>query len=337
MQAQRLLTQLKEEPGLRMDFLPVNPALPGLLGHLQRIKYVRTALTFPYYLLTLLFRIPGCDVIHIFSASYLSYLLAPLPAMCAGRLYGKAFLVNYRSGEAEDHLRHSPVATATLRWADAIVTPSGFLVDVFAKFGLRARSIFNSVPIERFPPVERVPLRPVFFSNRNFDPMYNVGNTLEAFALIQRRFPEASLAVAGDGQERGKLRGLAESLGLRNVVFHGAVPPAEMPRLYAQAHVYLNSSEIDNMPNSIIEAYAAGTPVVTTAAGGIPYIVRHEETGLLVPCGQPQAMAAAAIRLLEEQDFAALLAANARAECERYRWDRIQPEWVALYREMAGR
>jgi glycosyltransferase involved in cell wall biosynthesis len=331
-QAQRLLELLGKEPSLQVEFLPVNPRLPGPFRLLQRIKYVRTLLTFPYYLLTLLLHVPRYAVLHIFSASYSSYLLAPLPAILIGRLYGKKLVVNYRSGEAEDHLRGSQVATRTLAWAQAIVVPSGYLVDVFARFGLVARSIFNTVPIERFSHRARTPLRPVFLSNRNFDPMYNVGNTLEAFGLIQKQFPAAALTVAGDGAERERLHSLAERLQLRNVTFLGAVKPSEMFGLYESADIYLNSSEIDNMPNSIIEAYAAGTPVVTTNAGGIPYIVKHEETGLMIPCRQPQAMAAAAVRLLEDQEFASRLAAVAREECARYTWERIRPEWLALYR-----
>ena len=333
-QASRLLERLRSVPGLQVDFLPVNPRLPAPLRALQRIKYVRTIATSAAYFLTLLARVPRYDVIHAFSASYYSYLLAPLPALVTGRIFGKRTLLNYRSGEAEDHLANWRSAVPTMRrFADVIVAPSGYLVDVFGRFGLAAESVFNFVDLSRLPYRERPDPRPVFLSNRNLEPLYNVGCTLDAFAIVHQEFTDAQLVVAGDGSERGALEARAEQLGVEDAVqFLGRVRPERMGELYDQADIYLNSPNIDNMPGSIIEAYATGVPVVTTDAGGIPYIVRDGETGLMVPAGDPAAMAAAALRLLREPGLAARLAATARQEClDRYVWPAVEAEWVALY------
>ena len=333
-QAARLLEHLRGVPGLEVGFLPVNPRLPGPLRALQRVKYVRTVATSAAYVAALLREVPRWDVVHAFSASYWSVLLAPLPAMIVGKLCGKRVVLNYRSGEAGDHLRRSRVAVRAMRrLADAIVAPSGYLVDVFARFGLRARSIFNFVDLERLPYRERAdPPRPHFLSNRNFDPMYNVACVLRAFARVQAEVPEARLTVAGYGAQGDALRALSGELGLRHVEFVGRVAPEEMPRLYDAADVYLNAPDIDNMPNSVIEAYAAGLPVVTSDAGGIPYIVRDGETGLMVPRNDDAALAAAALRLLREPGLARRLAARARAECvERYTWTAVRHEWAELY------
>jgi glycosyltransferase involved in cell wall biosynthesis len=74
---------------------------------------------------------------------------------------------------------------------------------------------------------------------------------------------------------------------------------------------------------------------VTTDAGGIPYIGRHEETGLMVPTGDAAGMAAAALRLLREPGLAARLAGTARQEClSRYVWPAVEAEWLALYRRL---
>src|SRR5437868_1896245 len=86
-QAARLLENLSHEPGIEIRMQPINPRLPGALGRLQKIKYVRTILTSIAYCAGLLFRVPRYDVIHIFSASYFSFLLAPTPAILAARLY----------------------------------------------------------------------------------------------------------------------------------------------------------------------------------------------------------------------------------------------------------
>lgn len=337
-QATRLGARFAEEPELEIGFLPVNPRLPGALRRLQAIKYVRTILTSLLYVITLLARVRRYDVIHIFSASYFSFLLAPTPAILVAKLYGKKTLLNYRSGEAEDHLhRWRRTVLPTLRLCDRIVVPSGYLVDVFARFGLRAQAIFNFVDASRFRFRERLPLRPVFLSNRNLEPLYNVGCILRAFAKIQQRFPEARLTIAGDGSQRGELETLARTLGVENVRFIGRVAPERMPELYDAADVYLNAPNIDNMPGSIIEAFAAGTPVVTTDAGGIPYIVTDGETGLMVSRDDAEAMARKAIRLLEDDTLAARLAARARGECERYTWEPVRDKWLDLYRELAAR
>jgi glycosyltransferase involved in cell wall biosynthesis len=224
-----------------------------------------------------------------------------------------------------------------MRLVDLIVAPSGYLVDVFDEFGFRARSISNMVDTDRFRYRERRPFRPAFLSNRNLEPIYNVGCILRAFALIQQRFPDAGLAVAGDGSQRAKLERLARELGLRNTKFAGRISNEKMVELYDEADIYLNGSNVDNMPGSIIEAFASGLPVVTTNAGGIPYIVTDEETGLIVAPDDHEAIARSAIRLIEDQDLAERLAARAREECKQYELDAVRSEWIKLYHEMTGR
>jgi glycosyltransferase involved in cell wall biosynthesis len=304
---------------------------------LQKIKYVRTVVTLLLYITLLVARAWRYDCIHIFSASYYSYLLTALPAMLAGKLYGKRTILNYHSGEAEDHLQNWRTAVPTIRLADVIVVPSGYLVDVFARFGLQARAIFNTVDTERFGYRERQPLRPVFLSTRLLEPLYNVACALRAFALVQARYPDARLTIAADGTLRGELERLAGDLRLRAVDFIGFVPFAEMPALYDAADIYLNANDIDNMPSSLIECMAAGLSIVTTDAGGIPYIVVNEETGLLVACNDYEAMAASAIRLLEDATLATQMTARARNECNKYNWAAARCEWLRLYHELAGR
>jgi len=335
-QAARLLARFRAEPSLEVSFLPVNPKLPGLLARLQEVKYVRTVVTSLAYLALLLWRVRAFDVVHVFSASYSSFVLAPTPALLIAKLYGRKVVLNYRSGEAEDHLRRwRRTAIPTMRLADEVVVPSGYLVDVFARFDLHARSIYNFVETERYRFHARRPLRPVFLSNRNLEPLYNVGCTLRAFAIIQRRFPHAALTVAGEGRERAALEQLAHQLQLTNTNFIGRVAQTDMPELYNRADIYLNSSDIDNMPGSLIEAYAAGLPVVTTDAGGIPYILAHEETGLMVQRGDHEALAACALRLLEDDGLATRVTTNALAACRKYSWAAVRDEWLKLYFELA--
>jgi len=321
-QAARLARGLRQL-GVVVGFVPIDPRLPGPLQLLQRVRYLRTVVTSLQYVWDLLVSLARCDIVHVFSASYFSFILAPTPAV----------LLNYRSGEAEDHLRRwRRTAIPIMRLVDALVVPSGYLVDVFARVGLRARAIANVVDFDQFRFRERRPLRPVFLSNRNFEAHYNVACVLRAFARIQRRYPDARLLVAGDGKERGALERLAHQLNLRNAEFLGRVRPDRMPSLYDAADVYLNAPDIDNMPGSILEAFASGLPVVTTDAGGIPYMVRDGENGLIVPRGDDAGMAAAALRVLTDPSLAERLSSCAIEECRRkYSPDAVLREWHSLY------
>lgn len=335
-QAQRLRTRLARNPHLRVSFLPMNPRLAQPLRLLQRVKYVRTIVTSLAYTLSLLRQLPRTDVVHAFSASYWSFLLAPVPAILVGRLFRKGVILNYRSGEADDHLTRWRTAAPLMRLAHLCVVPSGYLVEVFARHGLEARAVPNFVEIEQLPYRPRGKLQPVFLSNRNFEAHYNVSCVLRAFGRIQARMPESKLVVVGDGPLRDRLHSEARHLRLRNVTFCGAVRPDQMASLYDEADVYLNAPDIDNMPNSILEAAACGLPIVTSDAGGIPYIVRHEGTALLISRDDDAALAAAAIRLFEEPGLAERLASAARAEVlKRYIWPVVEADWINTYRLVA--
>lgn len=336
-QAVRLMAGLENEASLDISFLAHNPRFPGPLRWLQKIKYVRTVLTHSVYWMQLLMRLWKVDVVHVFSASYFSYLLGVAPAILIGKLYGKKVLLNYRSGEAEDHLRNWKLtAVPIMRLADMIVMCSGYLVDVFARFGLSSRPIFDVVELEVFRYRERRPIRPVFLTSRLLEPLYNVPCVLRAFAIVQRRFPEATLTVAGDGWMRPQLEALASELSLQHTKFVGRVPFEDMPALYDAADIYLTATDLDNMPGSVVECLSCGLPVVTTDAGGVPYIVTNEETALIVPCGDHEAMAKAAIRLLEDNELAVRLARAGRESCRRFTWPAVRDDWLRAYHELGS-
>ena len=336
-QAQRLIAGLAKSTSVKVSFLPVNPRLPGALRKLQQIRYVRTVITSVAYVVSLFRQVPRVDVVHAFSASYMSYILAPLPALIVARLFRKPSVLNYRSGEAADHLTHWRLSRWTIRQLPSVVlVPSGYLVKVFGDFGITARAIPNVVPLESLPYRRRATVRPIFLSNRNLDALYDVGCTVRAFGIIQSRHPDAKLVIAGDGSQRRQLEELVQSLQLRSVEFTGKVNSIKMAALYSECDIYLNSPYIDNMPASILEAFACGLPVVSTNAGGIPYIVEDGVTGRLVQCRDHTAMAGVVLDLLADDGTSALrLADAARNQCERlYAWNGLQAQWEQFYFEL---
>ena len=317
--------------------VPVNPVPPGPLRHAARVKYLRTVATQLCYWPSLVRELRRADVVHVFSASYLSFLLAPLPAVLTARLLRKPVVMNYRSGEAPDHLRRSAVARGILRSVDANAVPSSFLRDVFAGYGITAEIIPNIVDLDRFRFRPRGVLRPRILSTRNFEELYNVACTLRAFRLVQDRHPEATLTLVGAGSQDARLRALASELGLEHVHFAGRVSPDDIWRYYAEADIYLQTPDIDNMPSSVLEAFASGCAVVSTNAGGVPAILTDAVHGCLVGCGDHAAAAARVLQLLDDPALAERLTTEARRGCEGYRWERVRSQWLSLYRRLAAR
>lgn len=338
-QAQRLMEHLSRTPGIEVGFVAHDPKLPGPLSVLQRIRYIRTVVNAVTYVATLLLRVPRYDVVHTFSAAYWSYFLAPMPAIVIGRLFGKGVILNYRSGELEDHLeRWGKLAVGTMGLATRIVTPTPYLTGVYARFGLEADVIPNYLDVERLEYRTRENMRPVFLINRLFEPLYNYPCSLEAFRLIQEAVPDASLIIAGYGPLKNDILGWIEEKNLRNVSFRGKVSHNEMMRLYEEADIYLNSPDLDCFPGSILDAFAMGLPVVTTNAGGIRHIVEHDRTGWMVECGDAVGLATGALKLLRNPDRARQLAEAGRAELEkRYVWAAVGPQWEDMYAMVAAR
>ena len=133
-QARRLLNGWAHDSEVDAWIVPINPVPPKPFDRLLRVKYLRTIVTQLCYWPLLVRELRRADVVHVFSASYSSFLLAPLPAIVIARLFGKRVLLNYHSGEAEDHLRRSWIArTALRRHVGMNVVPSAFLKDVFKR------------------------------------------------------------------------------------------------------------------------------------------------------------------------------------------------------------
>lgn len=334
-QADRLIRQWQNDPDVRAWLVPVNPIPPGPLARLCRVKYLRTVVTQAMYWPLLVRELRGADIVHVFSASYFSFLLAPLPAVLVARMLGKPVVMNYRSGEAQDHLRRSAIARRVLRSVEANAVPSRYLQDVFGAFGIGADIVPNIVDLDRFAFRPRERLRPSILSTRNFEDLYNVACTLRAFRLVQQVHPAASLTLVGGGSGEPALRRLAGELELKNVTFAGRVPPEDIWRFYAEADIYLQTPDIDNMPASVLEAFASGCAVVSTNAGGVPAILSDDVHGCLVERNDHRAAAARILELLADPDRAGRLTTAARESCERYRWENVRSLWLALYRRLA--
>lgn len=336
-QADLLLKHWQNDPDVLAELIPIDPPFPLGLKWAEKIPVLRTMVREPLYVLALWRGLKEADIAHIFSASYWSFLIAPAPAWLVARLRKKKVLLHYHSGEARDHLRRFRTASSMLGRMDVIVVPSGYLVDVFAEFGLKAEAVPNIFDLSQFSFRPRKPLRPHLVCTRGFHPYYRVDLVVQAFASVQKVYPEARLDLAGGGPIEGEIRDLVQKRNLSGVRFLGVVSRQEIGRVYEAADIFVNASSLDNMPVSILEAFASGTSVVSTAPEGMSYLVDHERTGLLSPAGDAALLAENILRLLRDQELAARLADNAYEESSRYRWSAVRESWLGSYRElMAG-
>ena len=334
-QAARMLQGWAEGEDVDAWLVPINPVPPPPFDRLLKVKFVRTLVTQLCYWPLLLRELRRADVVHVFSASYTGFLLSAVPAMVVGRLLGKPVVLNYHSGHAPDHLARSRLARTLLRRVpDVIVVPSPFLFEVFGRFDLKSVVVFNSIDATAFRYRPRLPLRPHLLSTRNFESLYNVECTLRAFGRIQERYPDATLTLIGSGSQEAVLRSLAQSLRLRNLTFVGRVHPDDMPQHYSAADLYLQTPSVDNMPLSVLEAFASGLPVVATRIGGVPAILTDGQHGLLAEDNDDAGIARCVLSLLADPDRARTLAANAQQTCQAYEWERVRDGWLAVYRQV---
>jgi glycosyltransferase involved in cell wall biosynthesis len=159
---------------------------------------------------------------------------------------------------------------------------------------------------------------------------------VKAFAGVQKVFPEALLDLAGGGPVEGEIRDLVHTLKLSGVRFLGVVSRDEIGRVYDEADIFVNASSLDNMPVSVLEAFASGTPVVSTAPEGMNYLVDHERTGLLSAPGDEVALAENILRLLRDGELSSRLAASAHEESSRYQWTAVREQWLNAYRTLVS-
>ncbi len=160
---------------------------------------------------------------------------------------------------------------------------------------------------------------------------------IAAAPCIHASVPDACIAIVGGGKLREQLERHAASVGVARIRFFGFWPPERVPALLAAASVFVLPSRREGLGSVLLQAMAAGLPVVATATGGIPEIVRDGSTGLLVPPGDPAALATAIVRLLTNPTLAEQLAlagqSFARTEGSA---DRMVEQTLAVYRELVS-
>jgi glycosyltransferase involved in cell wall biosynthesis len=217
-----------------------------------------------------------------------------------------------------------------------VIAPSRYLATAMQAHRDGIDVIPNAIEVARYPTRTRDRARPRLVWIRALHAIYNPLLAVDVLA----RVPEAHLVMVGPDKDgsRAAVDARARELGVQDrIELPGGVAKRDVPAYLAAGDVFLNTTNIDNTPLSVLEAMAAGMCVVSTSVGGIPYLVEDGETGLLVPPGDAPAMAAAVERVVGEPALAHKLSRNARALAERCDWSLVLSEWEHLLEDLGHR
>lgn len=279
------------------------------------------------------------DLVHCHAAYPQAFIASSLRRICGlpyvVRPHGADVLpgeVIRRSPRLERRMRQG------IRGADAVIAQGGFLRGVIADLGVdtdRIRVINNGVDLGAFAGAEPfVHPRPYLLGIGSLVPHKGFDLLIRALPLL----PDGpDLLLAGDGPEAAALASLAASLGVADRVrFLGPVTGRDKVALYRSAACVVCPSRREPFANVILEALAAGRPVVATDVGGNREMVHSGVNGLLCGPESPSGLADAVRRVIDQPGLAASLAAAARPSVAAHDWPEVAARYVAVYREVVA-
>lgn len=249
------------------------------------------------------------------------------------RIFKIPYVPILHGGNLPSRLVKSKNLSNTLfRQAKVNVTPSGYLMQKFKEAGYTNLVLIpNSLELIKYTFKQRK-MAPRLLWVRSFSEIYNPLMALKVLEKLRKTYPEASLCMVGpdkDGSmERCKKWAVVNSLP---VTFTGKLSKKDWLMLSEQYAIFINTTNFDNMPFTILEAMALGLPVVSTNVGGIPYLLEDRQTAMLVYQNDAEAMNTAILKLLEEETLAHIISTNARKKVEKFDWNEVKPLWKSIF------
>ncbi|MCX7590715.1 MAG: glycosyltransferase family 4 protein [Kiritimatiellae bacterium] len=256
------------------------------------------------------------------------------------RLLGKPHVLVLRGGNLPVFAQqNSERVRRVLSGASAVVAPTAYLARAMRPYCMTIYRVAQGLEVRSYGYRLRDKVRPRMVWLRAYEGTYNPWLALEALRELLREFPEATLAMAGpvkDGSVHRSLQVMVSEQGLAGqVALYEAIPKPEVPLFLGQGDIFLNTSDYDNAPVSVLEAMAAGLCVVSTDVGGMRDMLDDSRNGLLVPPRDPGRMAGAVRRIITEPGLSERLSRNAGAEAQKHDWHVVLPHWLEILRAVA--
>lgn len=335
-QAQKL-SRLFKVNGYDVIEVRTNTYFPKHLSIIQKIKGVRTFLNTFFLCLNLHKVLKSSDLVYILSGFFNFFFWITAPVVIMSKIHKKPIVLSARGGGAADFFKkYGYLVKLVLENTNIITTPSYFLKDIFKQaFQIETLVIPNIADFNQFNFKKRERLNPKLLVTRNLEVIYDIGCAIKAFKIVSGKYPEATLGIAGSGTKESELKKLVCDLGIKEKVqFYGEVRHRDMKGLYDSYDILVNSSRVDNLPGTILEAFSCGLPVVSTNAGGIGYMVENRKTGLLSDIGDFNGLAQNICEILEDRELTDSLIKNGKKESEKYSWASVEKQMLPLLKKM---
>jgi glycosyltransferase involved in cell wall biosynthesis len=252
-------------------------------------------------------------------------------AVCASlRMLRKPYILTMHGGNLPVFAqRHTGRVKRLLQSASAVTAPSHYLFERMQPYRADMLLLPNALDVGKYEYRARSNAAPRIVWLRALHEIYNPEMAPKVLGLLG--FNNAELLMIGPDKGDGSLERVKAAAAGLNVMLIGQVAKSEVPAWLNKGDIFLNTTNVDNTPVSVLEAMACGLCVASTNAGGLPYFIKDGEDGLLTPVNDPAAMAGAVRRILTCPDLAARLSQAARAKAEKHDWSVILPQWEALF------
>jgi len=209
------------------------------------------------------------------------------------------------------------------------IVPSQYLMRAFNEEGYRnLKYIPNTIAIDNYTYKERFKVHPKLLWVRSFSKIYNPLMALKILEELLKKYPDANLCMVGPAKDESFeiCTSYAEKYKLP-VTFTGKLEKEEWITLSKDYDIFINTTNFDNTPVSVIEAMALGLPVVSTDVGGVPFLIKNGENGLLCEVNAVKEFISKIIQLIEEERVALNLAVNARNKVLSFDWNTVKTLW----------
>ncbi|WP_239990743.1 glycosyltransferase family 4 protein [Marixanthomonas ophiurae] len=252
--------------------------------------------------------------------------------MC--RTFGLPYIPILRGGNLPSRLKKNKKQSRKL-FGNAItnVAPSRYLLEAFKKGGYtKLTYIPNTIQIDNYPFLLRKDIQPKLLWVRSFSKIYNPMLALHILeALLKAGYKNSELCMIGPEKDDTYRACKAYSDKKKlPVTFTGGLPKAEWIRRSEDYDIFINTTNVDNTPVSVIEAMALGLPVVSTNAGGVPFLIEDDVDGLLVVPDNAEIFSDKIQKILNKDLDYRTISLNARKKAERFDWNVVKEKWKTL-------
>ncbi len=278
-------------------------------------------------------------VVLIDTYSTLNFLMSYVASRIAKQLK-IPYIPILHGGNLPDRLeRREVMLMKYLDEAAEIVAPSGFLKFHFDQKHYKVHLIPNFLEIKNYKFTKREKTGCRLLYVRSFHSIYNPQMAIRVLAELKKNYSEARLCMVGPDKDGSMqiCKELANELGVADSIeFTGVLSKQDWIKKSEEFDIFINTTNVDNTPVSVIEAMALGLPVVSTNVGGIPYLLTDEVDALLVEKGDVGEMVRAIHRLVEDKSLVNQLTNAARKKVENFDWKVVRNQWLGLINYVAG-